>query len=54
MITVKTLSKAHEWDKSVIEDDLPVMVSQHECIACGRNMVSVRRNAYDAPSAIQM
>lgn len=34
--TVKTITTAKEWDETLTEDDLPIVVEQVRCSACGR------------------
>ena len=38
---VKTLSKAQEWCQAATEADLPIMVEQERCPACGRQQSTI-------------
>lgn len=42
--SVKTLKKAVEWCDSVSSDDLPIMINQSKCGACGRISYTVTNN----------
>ena len=38
---VKTLLKAQEWCQEATEADLPIMVEQERCPACGRQQTTI-------------